>query len=157
MPRGRSAELQRLYELPVGESMAFSPYESTTVDVLAARLKQVTTRYLREGKAYRLEKQADHVLATRVPAGSHHKLSYLTDLEAGERWFAGAQLDWTERKALLARLDRMNTTTGKRGSWQAEVDRDGVWVRRWADWNKRVVWNEDNALPWPIPPTLHRK
>lgn len=155
MPRGRSAELQQLYELPVGGSIALRPVNGTTIDALASRLRQVATRYLREGRAYRLEKDADHVQATRVPVGSHHKLSYLTDLQTGERWFAGAELAWEEKKALLARLDRMNTSR-KGGGWYAEVDREGVWVRRWADWNKRTCWNEDNALPWPVPLTLNR-
>lgn len=148
MTQGRPEHLQRLYNLPVGESMKLHPGPGDTVAALAKRLKQVTYLYLREGKAYRLATHEDHVLATRVPVGSHRKLSHLHDLKTGERYFVAESLTWKQKKALLAQLDRQ---AGNGGHWQAEVEPDGIYVRRICTHGERLTWwergnPEGNAL-----------
>jgi hypothetical protein len=139
MPRGRSAQLQRLFDLPLGESTELRPEAGDSVAAFLKRLKQVTYLYLRQGKAYRLAEQQDHVMATRVPVGSHRKLSYIRDLKTGERHFVAESLTWEEKKALLAKLDRVN---GRQGSWQAEVEPDGFYIRRIRTPGEPLTWHE---------------
>lgn len=142
MTRGRSPQLQRLYDLSIGESMEFRPETCDTVAAIAKRLKQVTYKYLREGKAYRLAQRDDHVLASRVPVGSHHKLSHIRDLKTGERHFVAESLTWKEKKKLKAQLDRVNDSNGCEGYWQAEVEADGIYIRRIVTLGEPLTWWE---------------
>lgn len=139
MPRGRPAHLQHLFDLPLGESLELHPDADQPTSASLKRLKQVTYLYLRQGKAYRLVEHADHVLATRVPVGSHHKLSYIRDLKTGERHFVSKSLTWKERKALLAKLDRVND---RDGFWQAEIETDGIYIRRIYSRGEPLTWHE---------------
>lgn len=139
MPRGRPAHLQRLYDLPIGESMELRPDAGQPTAALLKRLKQVTYLYLRQGKAYRLVEHPDHVLATSVPVGSHHKLSYIRDLKTGERHFVAETLTWKARKALLATIDRVNCSEG---FWQAEIEKDGIYIRRIHTRGEPLTWHE---------------
>jgi hypothetical protein len=122
--------------------MDLRPEAGDTVAALLKRLKQVTYLYLRQGKAYRLVEHADHVSATSVPVGSHRKLSHIRDLKTGERHFVAESLTWKEKKALLAQLDRVNGSNGCEGYWQAEVEPEGIYIRRIATLGEPLTWHE---------------
>lgn len=155
MTRGRPAYLQRLYELQLGESLALSPPANTDLDLFEDRVRQVSFLYLKEGKAYRLERRSNDILATRVKVGSHTKLGYLADLKIGERHFVALSLEWKEKKALLASLERVNAV-GSRGRFVAEVDEGGIFVRCYTEAGGKRYWNNDREYPEPVPLTLRR-
>lgn len=128
MVKGRSARLQELYDLPMGASLVLNPEGADSLQSLFKKLQQVTKLYLRQGRAFRLEMQENGVKATRVAAGTHKKLGHLLDLAYGERHFVASDLEWHERKSLLAKLWRFSLKN--KGFWEAEIDPDGIWIRR---------------------------
>ena len=149
MPSGRSVRLQRLYELELGQCLPMQPVDGESIEVVHSRLKQVVTKWLREGKAYRLERKSDHVLATRVEPGSNHKLSRYTDLRLGERVFEGADLSLKERKSLMARIERLGRLNS--GLYMTEVCSDGIYVRCVVEPNGREYWYNNAAT---LPPKV---
>lgn len=141
MPRGRSARLQSLVDLPLGEVLVISAEDGETVEALMKKLRQVTTLYLREGRAYRLKMLEGGVEATRVPVGTHKKMGHLFDLKTGERHFVARDLEWKDRKSLLAKVERFRMNSSG-NYWEAEIDGEGIWIRR-------TMTNGVDEDPWP--------